>query len=192
MALMLGLLLIANGCGGSGLSTNNAKPKRLSQAGELTVSASIGHETSFPLLVDYAIAGLTTCNKLATDKGSLVVFAAFRDGQINSQLDLSTLSLSIDMAELSNAKGTALFDFQLNPIPIYLEAWEEGTSRLIALEAGKFTGGLELQVPPLLAPGSTLEGSLSLAIPDIGIQSLAGQQFTLDGFFQVPVFGNCK
>jgi hypothetical protein len=147
---------------------------------------------SAPISVEYAAAGLTVCDAATPNtQGALVLFGAFGDGRVTPDLDLSTLSMSIDLADLPLVPGPADFDLDADAISLYLEADDAGESRLLAVEQLQGQVRLRYDAPP--RPGMRLEGVFHLTVQalvfdDAGVPS----RLTLEGSFDLPVVGSCS
>ena len=181
--------MVAVGCGGQ-LVPDTPTADRVTDVGEITVLASADGEAASALVVDYAAAYITVCDaEPATSDGTLVFFGAFQQGQIKSDLDLATVSLSIDLNELPAAQGPVDITLEADAVSVYFEWSDYEGSRL---EAGANLDGrlyLRYDAPP--RPGITMQGTFSLLIPAVETETGELASLTLEGAFEIPVVRSC-
>lgn len=176
------------GCGPS-LTESAPHAERVSDIGEVTMAAATGTDHPVPLVVDYAAAGLTVCG-VSDDSGKLVFFGAFGDGRVSDDLDLATLSMSVDLTELPGDDGPVDVIVEADAVSLYFESRGIDTSRLTAGENLQGRLYLRYDAPP--RPGIVIEGTFTLVIPAIETDAGEVTSLTLEGGFEVPVIRSCQ
>lgn len=183
------VVALGAGCGGQ-LAPDTPRADRVTEVGEITVLAGVDNEAATSLVVDYAAAYITVCDSQpATQDGTLVFFGAFNQGQIKNGLDLATVSLSIDLNELPDARGPVDITLDADAVNVYFEWSDYEGSRL---EAGSNVDGrlyLRYDAPP--RPGITIQGTFSLVIPAVETEMGELAALTLEGVFEIPVVRSC-
>lgn len=171
------------GCGGAPSSSPDPRAARL--VGSIHTVAQTASGQTRPLSVEYAAAGLSAANPAnPSDAGSMVIVEVFRDGRVDNDLDLTTLSINIPLSALPGTSGTLDANVDGSDLTVLLEGASNAETLLIAPEAVQGTVHLRYDAPP--RPGITLRGEFSLFIePAAGRPALK-----LEGEIEVPVLGS--
>lgn len=178
-----------------GPTASDPRVDHASDSTGFTLAASLNGGTPIPLAVEYAAAGVDVC-RVAHNTGNLVLFGSFRDARVADGLDLATMTLVVDLADVPVEDGMVDFLVDADSVSLFLEATAyhpetfEETVRLVATEAPDGRFHLRFDSPP--RPGIIVEGTFSLVIPDVQADGLSPSVLTLDGSFEVPVVLSCN